>query len=399
MTSKQTSITIEHPGLWAGVFICSLFFVTQITFSALSPVIPDIENSFSLSSETARLILSYGFAGYMVGQLVWGTVSDYVGRTWVVTINLALYAILGFLAAIAPSANILMFIYIGMGFLAATYTSVGNAILKDRYQGDDYVKMMANVGIVMAAGVPLGPGIAALLVKLSHGDWQIAFVLLAVCSLIALIGFISFARYPTNKTTRSTSKVATFDLFRNHRYFVALFSFGLPFGILISYLATGPYLLLKYYEISEHEFPYWYGLTTIVYLLGAIMFRRLSSLITPVSGLYWGTLIAFIGAMVLTLVTLSMPNIAWPGILTLALMLGGIGMIIPTGKAATMNQVHSAYGFGASMMKFTQSACAVGISAWAAFLFSPHDIMPFLFLYLGICVVAFLGATLLKIWA
>ncbi|MEM1155852.1 MAG: MFS transporter [Pseudomonadota bacterium] len=399
MKLNTSAGTLEQPGVLAGVFICLIFFVTQVNFSALSPVLPAIGERFALSGESTRLIVSYGFTGYMVGQLVWGPVSDYLGRSPVVITNLALYVLMAFLATLTSTGIVLMLVYIAMGFLAATFTSVGNAILKDRYEGDDYVKMMANVGIVMAAGPALAPGLAGLLMSLSHAGWEMAFYLLVAIGLIVCLGFTSFARYPSTRSDTPLQKESVGLLLRNGRYFVALFSFGLPFGILISYLASGPYLLLKHYDVDEHQFAWCYGLTTVVYLLGAVIFRRQSGSLRPVLAVYWGALLAFLGAFALLIVTLMMPKQLVPGMVSLALMLGGIGMIIPAGKAAAMAQVTAAFGLGASVMKFTQSACAVGVSALAALLFSHDAVMPFVLLYAGVCMLALLGAACLKKWS
>ncbi|MEM9105339.1 MAG: MFS transporter [Pseudomonadota bacterium] len=359
-------------------------------------MIPTIGSIFGLSSEAARMTLSYGFSGYMVGQLVWGPLSDYIGRSPVVIASLILYALMSLLATLSSTGLELMLVYTAMGFLAATFTSVGNAILKDRYHGDSYVKMVANVGIVMAAGPAFGPGLSGLLVSVAEDRWQMAFYLLSAIGLISLIGYARFARYPLEKSTAPVQSGSATLIFRNGRYFLALFSFSLPFGILISYLATGPYLLLTYYGIGEHQFALWYTMTTALYLLGAVVFRRYSGQLTPVAALYWGGLAAVVGALCLLLFTIALPREVVPGILSLALMLAGIGMMVPAGKAATMGQVTSAFGLGASLMKFLQSACAVGVSAWAAFLFSAEKVIPYLLFYAGICVLAFIGTAYLK---
>ena len=143
----------------AGLFTCAIFFITQINFSAFSPVIPAVGHYFSLSNRSAQLILSYGFAGYMLGQLIWGTISDYVGRAPMIIINLLLYVILALAITKASLALSFQILYVVMGLLVATFTSVGNAILKDRYQGKDYLNMIATVGIIMGSGPALGPAL------------------------------------------------------------------------------------------------------------------------------------------------------------------------------------------------------------------------------------------------
>lgn len=380
----------------AGIFICSIFLLTQFNVSVLSPVIPAIGHSFGLSGESARLILSYGFAGYMVGQLVWGPVSDRINRSNIVITNLALYMLFALTATVMSTEEGLLGVYIVMGFLASTFTSVGNAILKDRYSGDDYVKMVANVGVVMAAGPAIGPGLAAIIVTYSKGGWHASFLLLGLVSLISLLGFAVFCRYPSRKEPNATQNDHPHRLFRNGRYFAALFSFSLPFGIAISYLAVGPYILQQYYGLSMHLLHIGFGLTTIPYLLGALYFRVRSTVMTPVAALYQGAIMALVGAAAFILCATFRPHDVWLGVFTLSLLLGGIGIVVPAGKAATMGQVDSAFGAAASVMKFVQSGCALIVSACAAVLFSAQNILPLLLLYFVVVLLAFLAAAVLR---
>ena len=396
MGSVTPAMHTSRPGTVAGIFICSIFLLTQFNVSVLSPVIPAIGDSFSLSGKSARLILSYGFAGYMVGQLVWGPVSDRINRSKIIIVNLALYMVLALSAMVMSTEAALLGVYIAMGFFASTFTSVGNAILKDLYKGDDYVRIVANVGVVMAAGPAIGPGLATIIVTYSKGGWQVAFLLLGLVSLISLLGFSVFCRYPSSKGPIATRPDHSNNLFRNGRFFAALFSFSLPFGIVISYLAVGPYFFQQYYELPTHMTHIGFGVTTFFYLLGAFFFRARSALITPIAALSLGTVIALVGSAALLLCATIWPHDAWLGVLALCLLLGGAGIIVPAGKAATMGQVDSAFGSAASTMKFVQSACALMVSACAAVLFSAQNILPLLLLYLAVTLLACLGAALLR---
>ena len=386
----------SRPGALAGIFICSIFLLTQFNVSVLSPVIPAIGDSFSLSGKSARLILSYGFAGYMVGQLFWGPVSDRINRSSIIIVNLALYMLVSLSAMVMTTEAALLGAYICMGFLSSTFTSVGNAMLKDRYEGDDYIRIVATVGVVMAAGPAIGPGLSGAIVMYSKGGWQVAFLLLGLVSLISLLGFSFFCRYPSHKAPVATRSNHSTSLLRNGRYFAALFSFSLPFGIVMSYLAVGPYILQEYYALPIDMAHIGFGMTTVVYLLGAFFFRARSASMTPITALYVGTIIALGGAATLLLCATIWPHEAWLGVLALCLLLGGAGIIVPAGKAATMGQVDSAFGTAASTMKFVQSACALMVSVCAAVLFSTQSILPLLVLYLGVALLACLSAVLLR---
>ena len=163
-----------------------------------------------------------------------------------------------------------------------------------------------------------------------------AFLLLGLVGLISLLGFSFFCRYPSRKAPIATRNDHSTSLLRNGRYFAALFSFGLPFGIVISYLAVGPYILQQYYALPIHMVHIGFGMTTFVYLLGALFFRARSASMTPITALYVGTIISLVGAAALFLCATIWPHEAWLGVLALCLLLGGAGIIVPAGKAATM---------------------------------------------------------------
>ena len=234
----------------AGLFTCCIFFITQINFSGFSPVIPAVGHYFSLNNRSAQLILSYGFAGYMIGQLIWGTISDYIGRSTIIIINLFIYIILAL--AITQTKLIASFqiIYVLMGVFVATFTSVGNAILKDRYQSEDYLKMVATVGIIMGAGPALGPILSGSVVTISHGKWQMAFVLISAIGLIILIGFSCYGRYKKESSPIALGGNHIQLILSNHRYWLSLLSFSLFFGIVISYLSSGPFILSRFFLIN-----------------------------------------------------------------------------------------------------------------------------------------------------
>ena len=248
----------------------------------------------------------------------------------------------------------------------------------------------------MAAGPAIGPGLAAIIVAYSKGGWQVAFLLLGLVSLISLLGFSLFCRYPSSKGPIATRPEHSNNLFRNGRFFAALFSFSLPFGIVISYLAVGPYLFQQYYGLPTHMVHIGFGATTFSYLLGALFFRARSALITPIVALSLGTVIALVGAAALLLCATIWPHDARLGVPALCLLLGGAGIIVPAGKAATMGQIDGAFGSAASTMKFVQSACALMVSACAAVLFSAQNILPLSLLYLAVTLLACVGAVVLR---
>ena len=76
--------------------------------------------TFNFGTEVATLTISLFVAGYCVGPLVWGPLSESYGRKWPMTLAFAAYT--GFQVGCALSPNtgaILVFRFLGGTFAAA----------------------------------------------------------------------------------------------------------------------------------------------------------------------------------------------------------------------------------------------------------------------------------------
>ena len=370
-------------------FIISVFFITQFNFSGYSPFIPEVGNFFDVSIYKAQLTLSYGFIGYMVGQLFWGIISDFTNRLGIIALNLILHIFIALIITLCKSFSLFILLYLFLGFIVASFTSVGNAILKEMYSGETYLKMVANVGIVMALGPAIGPLITSTISLITGGNWHIVFLSMAVISGLIFLGFISFSYYKTKKIRFKITKNYKLILL-DKSYWSSLLSYSLMFGILISYLGSGPYLFMSVYKISDQYYGLYYSVTTSFYLIGAIIFFLVSRTITAKYILFMGISTTLIGSILFFLSSIFYSSNLFLGILSFSIILLGSGISVPSGKAATMQRVKVVYGFGASLMKFTQSFIAVLVSAISATLPNQVDSLPISTLYMIIVLVGFI---------
>lgn len=100
------------------------------TFSSSAPtgIIPNLIEEFTFSDEVATLMISLFVAGYCVGPLLWGPLSEQIGRRPVFIITFIFYA--GFQVGCALSRNtasILIFRFLGGTFGAAPLSNSGCA--------------------------------------------------------------------------------------------------------------------------------------------------------------------------------------------------------------------------------------------------------------------------------
>lgn len=129
------------------------------------------------------------FSGYVVAygglQLLYGPLSDRLGRKRVLLAGLALGFAGSLLAALAPGLGTLIAARVLQGAGAAAGMVVGRALVQDLFEGSERTRVMAWIGMAMGLCPPLAAIVGGQLhVRLG---WQANFVLMAgLAALLAL---------------------------------------------------------------------------------------------------------------------------------------------------------------------------------------------------------------------
>lgn len=91
---------------------------------------PQIEQAFTFSAEVGSLLISMFVAGYCIGPLVWGPLSEYVGRKPVFVGTFFVFICFQVGNALAPNtAALLIFRFLGGTFAASPLANSGYVII------------------------------------------------------------------------------------------------------------------------------------------------------------------------------------------------------------------------------------------------------------------------------
>ena len=89
-------------------------------------VMPGLVEQFGFSREIGTLTIAIFVAGYCVGPLVWGPLSEQVGRKPVFIVSFFVYTVFQVACALAPNTGALLaFRFIGGTFAAAPLANSG----------------------------------------------------------------------------------------------------------------------------------------------------------------------------------------------------------------------------------------------------------------------------------
>jgi DHA1 family bicyclomycin/chloramphenicol resistance-like MFS transporter len=363
-------------------FITLGFLLTQLSGSLFAPVLPQAAKIFNVSPQAVKYIISIYFGGYAIGQLVWGSCSDHFGRKRMAIISTVLYLCCAILAMFWRHIIFFYINYAVIGFAAANYTSVGNAMLKDLYPPEQLTRVIAFIGVVMGVGPLLGAVIGTNLVE--YLGWDSLFLFLIVIAFVVLIGMlfvvpetlIKHAVVQQESFFYKVKLVLSNKVFQRSVIFLAL-----AFGTFTAYLATAAFLFKNVLHISDYMAGWLLAFPACSYVVGALIVMLIIKNNNPWQLLRpCGISLFAISIVFVFLAAFNLANsVVYIIMLMLAMLL--IGMLVPLGKSGCMTAMQYSGGITASLMKLIQSVAATLMSfAFAAV--SSASFLPFAILML-----------------
>ena len=137
-----------------------------------------------------QLTLASYFAGFAVGQLAQGLLSDRFGRRGPLGAGLLLYSLASLGCAAAPDAAVFCVFRALAAFGAAASIVIPRAIVRDLADGTQAAGLMSDVLLVMSVAPVLAPVLGSLILMFT--SWRMIFV---VAALYGIAGLLLLVRY------------------------------------------------------------------------------------------------------------------------------------------------------------------------------------------------------------
>jgi DHA1 family bicyclomycin/chloramphenicol resistance-like MFS transporter len=258
--------TGARPAAGAGIEFVALVALTTsmvaMSIDTMLPALGDIAAELAPSDPNDRqLVLTTFFAGLSVGQLVYGPVSDAIGRKRALYSGLGLFILGGLCCALAPTFSVLLAGRALAGFGAAGPRVVAIAVVRDQHAGRAMARVMSFVSSVFILVPVVAPafGQAVLLIA----GWRLIFWLLVAAAAIDGVWFA--LRQPETLPPERRSPLSPAAVARAVLSVVAnpitlgyTLATGCVFGAFIGYLTSSQQLFQEQYAVGA-AFPIYFG--------------------------------------------------------------------------------------------------------------------------------------------
>jgi DHA1 family bicyclomycin/chloramphenicol resistance-like MFS transporter len=221
------------------------------------PALPKISENLHASASAIQLSLTMCLIGLAAGQIVYGVISDSLGRRGPLIAGLCLFIVASLCCSTAHSASMLAAFRFFQGLGAAAGIVIARAIVRDLFEGYQAARVFSLLMLVTGCGPVLAPQIGAELLLLT--SWRGVFLMLAGCGSILLT--MAIFRVPETlhgdlrtdlgfrPAFKAMRRVGTSVVFLQHAIATSL-----GFGAVFAYIAGASFAIEDIYHASAQEF-------------------------------------------------------------------------------------------------------------------------------------------------
>lgn len=221
------------------------------------PALPTIGQSLGASPAAVQATLIVFFVALGAGQVVYGPVSDMLGRKRPLYFGLALFGAGSIGCALAPDVPTLIAMRFVQGLGACAGMVVPRAVVRDLHTGTDAARLMSMLMLVFSVSPILAPLSGSLLID-AFGWRAVFWAVLVAAVLAAVLLFTSLpeTRPPAERVGSSfAGALQSYGALLKDGHFMGLSLIG-GFGVasFFAYLANSSFVLIDHYGLSPRQY-------------------------------------------------------------------------------------------------------------------------------------------------
>ncbi|QNH64368.1 Bcr/CflA family multidrug efflux MFS transporter [Proteus vulgaris] len=260
------------------VYLAGLSMLGYLAIDMYLPAFGMMQRELSISEGAISNSLSIFLFGFAVAQLLWGPLSDKIGRKPILLVGLSLFS-LGCLGMLwVESATGLLAMRFLQAFGVCSAAVIWQALVIDRFDESRAQRVFALIMPLVALSPALAPLIGASL--LNHGGWRMIFMLLMAVTLVLMLPTLMLKNIKQKSVTDANQSSASFmTLLKSPLYTGNVLVYASCSAGFFAWLAGSPIILEKM-GYSPQDIGLSYIPQTIAFMVGGYGCRILLSKMT-----------------------------------------------------------------------------------------------------------------------
>ena len=272
-----------------------------ISMDMYLPSFPELVHYFKTTPSKAQLTLSAFTIAFGIGQLIYGPVSDRMGRRYVLLAGIAIYAVASVLCVLTNSIDELIIARFFQALGGAAGIVLSRAIIRDLFDKLEGARALSLMLLVPSLAALISPFVGGYILKF-FGDWRLIFWVLTCFGVIAFIlGVLKLPEThpPEKRTSSSFSKILNdyISVVCHRRAAGYMICGGLSFATMFAQLSGTPFIYIEIFGVAPENFGLLFSLSVFAIMGGSYLNSRLVIRFGIRRMLAVGTTIALIGGI------------------------------------------------------------------------------------------------------
>lgn len=358
----------KNSGTLTTIMLTMMSMMGLIASDIYIPGLSNIADDLKTDIYSVQLTIGIYLLGLAVFQLIYGPLSDRIGRKPVLLFGVLIYAIASLLTFFTWNIEQLLVLRFVQGCGACSGLVVGRAIISDLYDREEAAKIYNVIYPLVAASPAIAPLIGGYLIDLF--GWRSTFLVIMIFASTLLFLIVFFL--PETKGNTSSIKISSKNIvsdyvsvLANMDFWKYILSVLMLYGSWFTFITQASFIY-KELGYTESEIGYFYIPLALMIYAGS----RICKLMTPRIGIdrtfLLGLLIFLFGALTLFLETqLSQITSALQLIIPMSILVISNGIVLTLGISSAISLNSSKAGSASAVV----GCCQIGFSALCASLF------------------------------
>jgi DHA1 family bicyclomycin/chloramphenicol resistance-like MFS transporter len=363
------------------------------------PALPTIAADLNASTAATQMTLMAFFIAFGVCQVVYGPVSDMVGRKPPLYFGLVLFTAGSIGCAVAPGIEWLIAFRFLQGIGASSVMVIPRAIIRDLHTGVEATRLMALVMLVLSVSPILAPLTgSALIVPFGWRAVFVAVTVVAVLGIALVTAFLPETRPPQERIAVSVGAVlAGFgQLLRDWHFLGLTFIGGLAMSSFFAFLASSSFIYIDHFGLTPTQF-------SLAFAANAIGFIGASQFAARLGAQFGMARVVTAAVSLHSVVALVLLGLTLAGVDSLAVLIGMLllafaclGLVIPSVMVLALED-HGPIAGMASALGGTLQMVAGGLMIVVVSVFFDGTSVPMV-ITIALCAVGALALCAVTLW-
>lgn len=331
MTTQKRSLSFL-------LILSVLMAFTSLSTDIYLPAMPTMEKQLGGNVE---LTITGFLTGFAIAQLIWGPISDRIGRKLPLFIGMVLFVIGSVGCALSESMSAVVFWRVFQAVGACVGPMLSRAMIRDSFAQSQAAQMLSTLTIIMAIAPIAGPFIGSGLLKVATWHW--IFWLLAI---IGVLMFTAIFKLPETLPTEKRANGSLWNAFKNYRTLSTngtfmRYTLSVTFFYVAAYafITGSPFVYIDYFGVAEQNYGFLFGINIIGIVGLSFLNRKLVSRFALSKLLVIASLIAFAASIVLFVLVWANIGGIWSVVAPLFVMFSMNAIIAACANAAALAAV------------------------------------------------------------